>query len=172
MSGARNARQILESRAAALARPAPGAAAADLFDVVEFSLASERYAVEVVHVREVYPLRSLTPVPCTPAFVLGIISVRGEICAVMDLREVFGLPAQGLTNATRAVILRSPDMQFGILADTVLGVRPVPASSLAAAPDGKPVSFVRGIAPDGLIVLDAAALLAHPSMRINEEVEA
>ncbi|MDP1939034.1 MAG: chemotaxis protein CheW, partial [Gallionella sp.] len=66
--------RILKERAQALAREAVPAEAADAsIEVIEFLLAHERYAVASEHVREVYPLEELTPLPCTPAFVLGIV---------------------------------------------------------------------------------------------------
>ena len=68
-------KRILDARARILARePAPAADAS--LEVVEFTLASEHYALAAEFVREVYPLEELTPLPCTPAFVLGITSVR------------------------------------------------------------------------------------------------
>ncbi len=61
--------------------------AEETIELVEFTLARGRYALEAKHVREVYPLRGLTPLPCTPSFILGIINVRGQLMAVTDLRE-------------------------------------------------------------------------------------
>jgi len=85
------AAQILRDRAQVLARPPEQAAAADtLFELLEFRLAQERYAVETRYVREVYPLKDLTPLPCTPPFVLGVVNVRGHILPVLDLKKFFG----------------------------------------------------------------------------------
>jgi purine-binding chemotaxis protein CheW len=46
--------------------------------VVEFLLGVERYAIEFKYIREIQPLRDLTPLPCAPPFVLGLINVRGK----------------------------------------------------------------------------------------------
>lgn len=79
--------QILRDRAHLLARPPEQAATADTqLEVLEFRLAQERYAVETRHVREVCPLKDLTPLPCTPPFVLGVVNVRGCILPVLDLK--------------------------------------------------------------------------------------
>ncbi len=107
--GAPNAeetRRILKARAQALARePAKTEAAAEHIEVIEFFLAYERYAVESRYVREVTPLDNLTPLPCAPAFVLGIVSVRGEIISVIDIKKFFELPEPGLTNLNRVIVL-------------------------------------------------------------------
>ena len=101
-------KSILRARAEVLARPLVDDRAADeQIELVEFSLASETYAVESSFVREVYSLNDLTPLPCTPAFVLGIVNVRGEIVSVIDIKKFFDLPQKGLTDLHKAIILQS-----------------------------------------------------------------
>ncbi|MBI3302857.1 MAG: chemotaxis protein CheW [Deltaproteobacteria bacterium] len=79
-------KQILLARAQALAREDERKRAPEeSVRVVEFLLACEKYAVEATYVREVYQLKQLTPLPCTPSFVLGIINVRGRILSVLYL---------------------------------------------------------------------------------------
>src|SRR3989442_14010241 len=58
-------------------------------EVIEFVVAYEKYAVESSYVREVYPLKELTPLPGTPAFVLGIMNVRGQIVSVIYPKQIF-----------------------------------------------------------------------------------
>ena len=67
-------------------------------ELVEFILAYEKYGIESSFVREVYPLKEFTPVPCTPSFIFGITNVRGKLISVMDIKEFFGLPSKGLTD--------------------------------------------------------------------------
>src|ERR1700726_1698325 len=98
--------QILPARAHALARPPAHTPAAEtMLDVLEFRLAQERYAIETRYVREVHPLKDLTPLPCTPPFVLGIVNVRGRIVPVFDLKKFFDLPDQGLTDLHRIILI-------------------------------------------------------------------
>ena len=88
--------RILQERAKNLAREGPAdQGARKQLDVVEFLLAYERYAIESHWVREVHPLKEITPLPGTPAFVLGIINVRGRIVSVVDLKAFFDLPVRG-----------------------------------------------------------------------------
>ena len=124
-------RTILKARAKALAREEKDKEALEeSIELVEFLLAYERYGVETCYVREVYPLKELTPLPCTPPFVLGIINVRGRIVSVIDIKKFFDLPEKGLTDLNKVIILHDSEMEFGVLADVVLGVRSVPVKEI------------------------------------------
>ena len=168
-------KQIFRARAKALAEETRGAeAGGQRIGVVEFRLAHERYAVESVHVREVLPLKDVTPLPCTPPFVLGLINVRGQILSVIDLRVFFDLPRAVATTATRVVVLRSGDMEVGVVADVVVEARSVPLADIRPAlptMTGIRETYLRGIAEGDLVILDAARLLADKSIVVNEEVE-
>jgi purine-binding chemotaxis protein CheW len=166
---------ILKARAQQLARaPIDRLAEGDALEVVEFLLAGEHYAVESTAVREVHPVRELTPLPCTPSFVLGIMNVRGQILAVVDLRRFFDLSMSGLTDLNKVVILRSGDMELGILADAVIGVRVVPRQEIQPPPPtftGRRTDYLHGVTVEGLIVLDAGRIAADGRIVVHEEVE-
>lgn len=167
--------KLLHERAVALARePVQEQADEETLELVEFQLAAERYGIESVFVREVYPLKQLTPVPCTPPFVRGIINVRGQIVTVVDLKRFFDLPQQGLSDLNRVLILHAPGMALGLLADAIIGVRQVAAAglqpTLSTLTDAR-ASYLRGITADRLVVLDAARLLGDPKIVVQEEVE-
>ena len=166
--------RILRERARALSREESPDDAAARIQLLMFQLAWESYAFEMRLVREVYLLRDLTPIPCTPPFLLGVINLRGELCPVVELKRLLGLPEQGITNATRAVILREGSQELGVVADTIIGVRSVAAASIGPPPDslaGIDGSFLRGMGPDGLAVLDAARILRYPRLVIDDQVE-
>ena len=167
--------EILRARAHTLARPAETTAATGtLLEVLEFRLAQERYAVETGLVREVHPLRELTPLPCTPPFVLGIVNVRGRILPVFDLKKFFDLPAQGLTDLHRIIIVRRQDLEFGLLADVIVGVHSITVESLQPTLPtltGIRADYLKGVTSDALVVLDLARLMADPKIVIHDEVE-
>jgi len=52
------------------------------------SWGSEHYGIESCHIREILPLTEFTPLPCTPAFVLGLINVRGQILSVINIKKL------------------------------------------------------------------------------------
>jgi purine-binding chemotaxis protein CheW len=143
-------------------------------EIVEFSLAYERYGIESVYVREVYPMKEFTVVPCTPPFVLGIINVRGQVMSVVDIRRFFELPIKGLTDLNRVVIVQSNRMEMGILADRIVGVRPVPLSSIQSTLPtltGVRNDYLRGVTNDRSVILDVEKMLNDRRFYVNEEVE-
>jgi len=167
--------EILRARARALARPPDDApAAATLLDVLEFRLAQERYALEIRYVREVCPLKDLTPLPCTPPFVLGIVNVRGRIVPVIDLKKLFDLPEQGLTDLHRIILVEGHEVEFGLLADATVGVRSIPADTVQSSLPtltGIRGEYLKGVTADRLVVLDVGRILADPKIIVHEEVE-
>ena len=166
--------QILRARAQALARPPEPVPAADtLLEVLEFRLAQERYAVETRFVAEVHPLKDLTPLPCTPPFVLGIVNVRGHVVPVFDLKRFFDLPVPGLTDLHCLLLVRGGDLVFGLLADVIVGVRSIPVESLQSSLPtltGIRSDYLKGVTAERLVVLDLARVLADPKIIVHEEV--
>jgi len=165
--------RILKTRAKALAEEPEGKEPGERVEIVEFLLSQERYGVESRYVREVFPLKEYTPVPCTPPFVLGVINVRGEILSIIDVRKFFDLPGQGLGDLNKVIILSSGDMEFGILADAVAGVRTMAVEALQppfSTFTGLRREYLRGVAPDGIAVLDAGEMLSDKRIIVNEFV--
>jgi purine-binding chemotaxis protein CheW len=168
-------RIILHARAQALARePRQAEAEGECLEVLEFLLAHETYGIEMSCVRETLPLKDFTPVPCTPPFVLGLIGVRGQIVSIIDIRKFFDLPEKGLTDLNRVIIVHDEGMEFGILADAVLGVRTVPlAGLLPSLPTltGVREEYLRGVTKERLVVLDGKKLLNDGRLVVHEEIE-
>jgi purine-binding chemotaxis protein CheW len=165
---------VLQARAQALARRAEPAESGQTLEVLEFRLASERYAMETRYVRAVHPLRNLSPLPCTPAFVTGVVNLRGHIVPVLDLKKFFGLPEQGLTDLHRVILVGDGDFEFGLLADVDVGMRAIPADRIQPAPvtlDGVGADYLKGVMPDGLVLLDMATILADPRILVDESPE-
>lgn len=165
--------RILKARAAALARePEKRPAAGENLEVVEFLLAEERYAIETRYVREVYPLKALTALPGTPPFVLGIINARGQIVSVIDIKKFFDLPAKGLTDLNKVIILRADAMELGILADQILGVRSMSRRDIQPplpTLTGIRQEYLKGVGRDRLVVLEAARLLSDRQIVVGPQ---
>ncbi len=168
-------KRILKERATILAREQKDDQVIhDRLEVIEFLLAYERYAIESSWVREVYPLKEITPLPGAPAFVLGIINVRGQIVSVIDLKKFFDLPSKGLTDLNKVIIIGDGNMEFGLLADAVPGVRQVPCDEIQPSlptQTGVRAEYVRGLTADRLVVLDAAKILADPAIKVCQTLD-
>jgi purine-binding chemotaxis protein CheW len=168
-------RRMLQDRAQALARPlAEPLAVPDVLELTVFVLAGARYGIAAAYVLEVTSLRELTPVPCTPPHILGVVNHRGRILPILDLRNLFALAAQDVTAEGRIVAVEAGGMTFGILADAVLGtirvggheVMPLPGTWLH---DHQ--ACLQGITGEMVAVLDLEALARDPRMTVNENVD-
>jgi purine-binding chemotaxis protein CheW len=167
--------KILKERALALAQPLPGEKGGeDALELVAFQLADERYGFESRHVREIIPLKDLTPLPTSPGFIAGIVNVRGQIFSVIDLKTLFELPKRGLIERQSVLLLQSEGMEFGVLADEILGVQRIPRGALQPALPtltGLREEYLRGLTSERLALLDAGRLLADPRLVVQEEVQ-
>lgn len=172
------AKDILTRRAQKLAKVEDSSDNGQTVELVEFLLADEHYGVDCRCVREVYPLKELTPVPGTPPFIMGIVNVRGEVFSVVDLKKFFELPDKGLTDLTRVIILHQPrhpgGMEFGILAEEVTGTVSLLEKDIQEPPPtltGIRADYLSGIAKNRLILLDAVKLLTDKKMIVHQETE-
>lgn len=167
-------RAILKMRAISLAvEPDVKRTSSAIIDIIEFKLAAESYCIESSFVREVYPLKDFTSLPGLPAFILGIINVRGKILPVVDLKKFFDIPEKGLGELNKVILLQNDLMEFGILADEVNGTKEIyleeilPVPSAIAGIGGK---YLKGVTKDRLIILSAKSLLSDKNILVNEEV--
>ena len=103
-----------------------------------FSLSDERYAVETRFIREVVRPTDYARLPAAPPFLVGVMNLRGEVLALMDLRTFFDLPARGLTDRSRVLVVGDGRAEFGVLADAAQEVALLPVTKLqAAGPPGR-----------------------------------
>ena len=168
-------RTVLRSRAKRLAQELEKRGAdTDYLEVLEFLLAHETYAIDTMFVREVYPLTELTPLPCTPAFVFGLINVRGQILTVIDMKKFFDLPEKGITNLNKVIVVRKDTVELGILADEIIGIRNIPVNELQpplSTMSGIHAEYLKGVTGERLIVLDMERFLTDRRLIVHEEVE-
>lgn len=167
-------RNILRARAQSLARqPVDAGMKGDFIEILEFRLANESYGIESLFISAVHPLKSLTPLPGMPPFVLGIVSVRGQTLCVIDLRKFFDLPGQGLSDLNKVVVARHNGVEFGILADAIVGFRTVPIGEIQSqlpTLTGIRQEHLKGVTPDQVIILDGATLLSGKMLMVNESL--
>jgi purine-binding chemotaxis protein CheW len=167
-------KRILKARAREVAQEiGEKSTSEETIDVVELLLAQEAYGIESTYVREVYPLKELTRLPDTPTFVLGIINVRGQIVSVVDLRRFFDLPETEIGENSKVVIIRSDEIEFGILADAVTDVRSIALEEIRPplpTLTGGRAEYLRGVTNERLAVLDAEKILSDSKMIVHEKV--
>jgi purine-binding chemotaxis protein CheW len=97
-------------------------------------LGGEYFAIDLRHVREVFELQSITPVPGMPASLVGVANLRGTIVPLADLRPVLGVPAS--TTLKYVMVVRHEAQQVGILIEGVPEIRTINQDEVAAVSTG------------------------------------
>lgn len=110
------------------------------FRVAGSDLGVDARAIEVVVERD-----ELTPIPCAPAHVTGLIAVRGDALPVLDLAAFFGLDgdSDASDREPRVLVVRSPLYRVGILCDAITGILRVPEDRIEAPRACQPASLRR-----------------------------
>lgn len=109
------------------------------------SIGRESLAVDLSHVREVFRVESITPVPGMPPALVGVVNLRGTMIPLSDLRPLLGVPRS--STPKYAAVVRQGGAQIGILIDEVPEIRALePSDTLEPAPDETPnnCSFLAG----------------------------
>ncbi|MFZ4399703.1 MAG: chemotaxis protein CheW [Bacteroidales bacterium] len=135
----------------------------ETISVVEFLLSPERYAFEDKYVSEVLSLKEITIIPGTPAFVMGVINLRGRIISILNLKILFKLKERGLTELNKVIVLKNEKMEFGVVVDSISGNKKLLINSLNPQPitlDNIGKEYIAGVYQDGLILLNASNLLS------------
>jgi len=140
-----------------------------------FLLSNESYGVDVLKVREIIRFLKITPVPQMPAYVKGVINLRGKVLPVIDLRLKFGLEAADATERTCIVVVRvqaaGHDITLGMIVDSVEEVMNLNESEIEETPEfGAKVdtSYLMGMAKvKGVIktLLDIDKVVSPESLR-------
>lgn len=112
-----------------------------------FVLAHEAYAIPLSSVREILKAPPITEVPRAPRYVLGIISVRGRVITVVDLRRRLKLPEGPPTKQTRVLLVEHRGELLGLLVDCVLQVFRLREDEMemAATVGGDTAEYVMGV---------------------------
>lgn len=118
-----------------------------------FGLGNEEFAIQVLRLREIMCIQEITAVPQTPAYVKGVLNLRGKVIPVVDLRLKFGLPEIEYTPRTSIIVVQieSPaaKLMVGILVDGVSEVLTFEAADIEDTPDfgnGVETPYILGMA--------------------------
>ncbi|NOY52697.1 MAG: chemotaxis protein CheW [Deltaproteobacteria bacterium] len=123
-----------------------------------FKLAEEEYAVDIMQIKEITIPTELTPIPRAPEYILGILSLRGNILPVFDAKRRLGLPAREETHRTRIIIVNHQGEQVGLLVDDITSAARISASAIEPPPpilNGVEAEYITGVGRvnDRMIIL-------------------
>jgi purine-binding chemotaxis protein CheW len=144
----------------------------DSISVIEFLLGTESYAFETEEIREVHPLKDVTPIMCTPGFIVGVINIRGQVVTVLDLKKLLNFQGDSLTVFNKVIVIENDQMSVGLLADEVIGSQVVLRADIDTSSTllGNSASkYLTGVTKDRLIILSADAILSDKRIIVNEE---
>jgi purine-binding chemotaxis protein CheW len=137
----------------------------DLIQMVSFVIDREEFGVEILRVQEIIRLVEITRVPHAPAFVEGVINLRGKIVPVIDLRKRFHLATRDADKDTRIIVVELADRVVGFMVDSVREVIRVDRDVIEPPPDlaiGIDAHYITGVAKLDdrlLIILDLDEVL-------------
>ena len=144
--------------------------ASEIRQLVIFKLAEGSFGLDIRFVREINRLMEVTPIPTAPAYVEGIMNLRGAVVPVVSLGLRFGLEKSETTKDSRIVIIESNHNLLGLVVDEVSEVLRLPSSDVESADNmatgGVNVDFIEGVGKvDGRLIL----LLAPDKLFSDEE---
>lgn len=159
-------------------------------EIAIIRLGRELYGLDVEYIFDIRPLEGITHVPRVPAWVTGVVNLRGQIISVVDLLTFLGLPSnRHSSDEYYLLMVQIPGMELALLVDEVLSVESLPLRQVQEAS-----GMVRGLRPEmvrGLVVrqqeqiagattnggenetivfLDLPALLSDPALIVREEI--
>ncbi|MCF7790403.1 MAG: chemotaxis protein CheW [Victivallales bacterium] len=155
--------KILEQRALELAKEVDDSREDDEFiNIVEFLLNDEVYAFEAGYTKLVASLDTLTPIPFTPDYVIGVTAVQEQIISVLDIRSFFQMNKRENTKHKKMVVLGKENIAFAVAADDVIGIKKIFFNTIQKTVDTFDdirKKFFYGLTGEQTIILDAEKIL-------------
>ena len=145
-------------------------------EVLVFILGTEEFGVDILKVQEIRGYEKVTPIPAAPAFLKGIVNLRGVIVPVIDLRVKFSMPEPRYDSTTVMVVLRVGGRIIGIVVDAVSDVVRLTAAEIKAAPRlGSVVdsTYLEGLAVQSermILLLDIEKFLSSGELNLLDRV--
>lgn len=99
-----------------------------------FHLAGEDYGIEIQYVIEIIGIQRITDVPDMPAFIRGVINLRGKVIPVMDVRARFNLPDRDYDDRTCIIVVNIDGTEVGLVVDEVSEVADIPGTNVEPPP--------------------------------------
>jgi len=163
----------LRERAERLMPPVGDRQSVDFIPMAVVEIADEAFGLEFEFVREFFEARQVTPVPCCPPHIIGNVNLRGEILTLIDIRQVLNLPSQQVRTSGKVVVVKTEDLEVGVLVDRLYDVVYVPTTDIGPIPSGiAGRGYVKGTAAwhDRMMsVLDLPTLFHLDNWLVDEE---
>ena len=141
-------------------------------EYLTFSLGREAYGVDILKVQEIRGYDTVTRIPDAPAFIKGVINLRGTIVPVVDMRLKFNLGSAEYNEFTVMIILNVAGRIVGMVVDGVSdvlqldGAQILPPPEFGASFDTRYITGIGALDGQMLILVDIETLMAGPEMAL------
>jgi len=145
---------------------------------VSFCLNNEIYCISLKFVKEFCKLKTfnITPVPCVPEFILGLINHRGDFTTIIDIKSFLQIPKTQITEKTKIIVVKTSNLQVGLLVDDVYDIVNIPVEKFSHNPPAKfeknKYTIAEVILEDNTVmnILDLDKLLSDEKLFIEDAV--
>ena len=144
-------------------------------EFLTFILGSEEYGIEILKVQEIRGYDAITHIANAPAFIMGVVNLRGIIVPIIDMRIKFNLGKVEYDEFTVVIILNVSGRVMGIVVDGVSDVQELDGSQIRPAPEfgaGLDTEYIIGLGTAGermLILVDIERLMTSRDMALIDE---
>jgi purine-binding chemotaxis protein CheW len=107
----------------------------NLEHIVVFKLGEEEYGIEINNVQEINRMCDITHFPGAPAFIAGMVNLRGDIIPLLNLRRLFAVPDTGSYNESQFIVVEFGRKKIGILIDSASEVLRFSKDYIEKAPE-------------------------------------
>lgn len=150
------------------------------YQLVVFKIGDEEFGVDISQVREIVRLIEVTYMPKAPAFIEGVVNLRGQIVAVIDLAKRLGISSKPRGDTTRIIVIEIGENTVGMVVDSVSEVLRMSSEDIEEVPSlietEVPEHYIRGVGKlkDRLLVLlDLSRVLSHEEVvKVERHVRA
>lgn len=139
--------------------------------IVGFQVGRETYGVPITALHEIVRVPTITAVPDAPAYMEGVINLRGKIVSVIDLRKRFGEKQITASKRNRILVVEHQGKLSGLIVDSASDVLKIPAADIEPSPEAfleGGLSCVTGLGKSQgrlIVLLDMAKLLEQSGLR-------
>jgi len=148
-----------------------------ILQLVTFKLGTEEFGVDILKVQEINKMMNITKIPNAPAFIEGVINLRGKIIPIVDLRKRLGFKEQPYDKSTRIIVVELEGLVLGFIVDSVSEVLRIPENTIEPPPSmvaGIESEYIEGVGKLDdrlLILLELKKVFSSPERKDIENIE-
>ncbi|WP_347491434.1 chemotaxis protein CheW [Desulfoscipio sp. XC116] len=144
--------------------------------IVVFSVSDQFWGIDIASVYEIIRLEKITPIPQAPAYVEGVINIRGQVVPAVNLNVLFSAGALERTDNSRMIVVETEHNKFALIVDAVYEVRKISPDMIKPAPAAisQNQQYLQGIILDGeklIVLVNLNKLMSKRDMRELKDME-